>query len=163
MRILRNSLLTGLAGILVGAGIAGGIAAASSIPGPGGLISGCRNTSTGALRVINGAKKTCAVNEKPLDWYQGGGASVATTDTFPDTGGTATLNLTTGSYILGGQNDGGGICSPSVSGGSSTNMGEINGGSLTGFVEITASVGQLQWVCPVATTIVAWATPVTVQ
>jgi hypothetical protein len=77
MRILRNSLLTGLAGLLVGAAITGGIAAATSIPGPRGLISACRSTSMGDLRVINASKQSCSSGEKPLDWYQGAAPSVA--------------------------------------------------------------------------------------
>jgi hypothetical protein len=71
----------------------------ASIPDSSGVIHGCRNTSTGALRVINAPKQVCSSSEKALNWNQTGPAgppgpvlSFATAqsqerDTF-DTGGT---------------------------------------------------------------------------
>ena len=54
--------------------IVGGSVAYASIPDSGtGLIHGCYNTTTGALRVIDGATQVCAAStETALDWNQQG-------------------------------------------------------------------------------------------
>jgi hypothetical protein len=45
--------------------------AAATIPGPGGLISGCVKP-TGALKVIDAQTSHCGANDKPLTWNQTG-------------------------------------------------------------------------------------------
>ena len=58
----------------------GGVAAAS-IPSPGGVITSCYNTSTGAVRIVDAATtRACATGEKFLNWNQKGqkGATGAT-------------------------------------------------------------------------------------
>jgi hypothetical protein len=49
----------------------GGIAGAT-IPGTGGVINGCYNTTNGALRVIDTATTTCKQGETPITWNQTG-------------------------------------------------------------------------------------------
>lgn len=53
--------------------VVGGGFAYASIPGPDGVISGCRNKSTGVLRVIDrDAGVRCRASERALDWNQVG-------------------------------------------------------------------------------------------
>jgi hypothetical protein len=60
-----------LGGVTVVALMAGGIAWAT-IPAAGGLISGCYNKTTGALRVIDPSKgQACAGTEAALNWNAG--------------------------------------------------------------------------------------------
>jgi hypothetical protein len=56
---------------IVGALAVGGVAYAT-IPGPGGVISGCYKKSGGALRVIDSSVTNCASNETSLPWNQAG-------------------------------------------------------------------------------------------
>src|SRR5689334_15302437 len=52
--------------------LAGGVAWAA-VPDANGVIHGCRNTSTGALRVIDtAAGQTCTASEAALNWGQRG-------------------------------------------------------------------------------------------
>ncbi|MBV8906557.1 MAG: hypothetical protein JOZ22_23195 [Acidobacteriia bacterium] len=63
--------------LAAGAAIAGliGIAVVNaSIPGPGGVIHGCYNTSNGRLRVIDTATDSCKKDETALAWNQTGPA-----------------------------------------------------------------------------------------
>ena len=58
----------------------GGVAVAS-IPSPGGVITSCYNTSTGAVRIVDAARtRACATGETFLNWNQKGqkGATGAT-------------------------------------------------------------------------------------
>ncbi len=62
--------------IALGAGITmvGGVAIAqAAIPGPGGVISACYNTS-GSVRIIDTAKTRCSRGETAITWNQRGPA-----------------------------------------------------------------------------------------
>jgi hypothetical protein len=67
----RGKLLkVALVATLVGAT---GSAAIAAIPGSGGVISGCRDVKSGALRVIDAeANASCKSTERALDWNQTG-------------------------------------------------------------------------------------------
>jgi hypothetical protein len=53
--------------------IAAAVAATAAIPDANGVIHGCRNTKTGALRVIDTDKgQTCTKDEAALTWNQAG-------------------------------------------------------------------------------------------
>jgi hypothetical protein len=60
--------------ILAAAVIASGVIAYANIPGANGVVSGCRNTSTGDLRVIDAeaGDKCDSRTELPLNWSQTG-------------------------------------------------------------------------------------------
>ena len=62
-----TGIAMGLAALLVGGG-----AALATIPGSGGVISGCYPKSGGPLRVIDASSATCASGELPLNWNQTG-------------------------------------------------------------------------------------------
>jgi hypothetical protein len=69
----------GLRFLLIAAGllVAGGSLAYAAIPDAQGVIHGCRDTSTGDLRVIDtqtrlGVTSRCSVSESPLNWNQTG-------------------------------------------------------------------------------------------
>lgn len=69
MRVLRRGTPL-LVATLIGAAASG--AALASIPGPGGVISGCYSKLTGALRVIDASTQTCAKSQVPISWDQTG-------------------------------------------------------------------------------------------
>jgi hypothetical protein len=53
--------------------LASGAVALAAIPGANGVITGCRDTRTGALRVIDAeAGQTCTAKESALTWNQSG-------------------------------------------------------------------------------------------
>lgn len=53
--------------------IGGGVSAYASIPDSGGVIHGCYQTGTGALRVVDSnVGQTCKANEQGLNWNQTG-------------------------------------------------------------------------------------------
>jgi hypothetical protein len=173
--VLRTALV-GLAGAIVGGLLVGGIAVAS-IPGLNGIIHGCRNVTTGALRVINAPTQACASTERALNWNQAGrvgpaGApSFATTASIPASGqapgmATATLTLGPGGYLLGGS-PGEASCTVSITGGTLADAGTLPGDTFGGLADITAPSGQVQWTCSNfsagSTTVLADAGVVTVQ
>lgn len=62
-----------VASIAVGAAaIAGAGTALASIPDDQGVITGCYNSTSGALRVIDPAKAKCSSSERTLTWNQQG-------------------------------------------------------------------------------------------
>ena len=86
----------------------------ASIPGPGGIINGCRKNSDGSLKVIDSAA-TCGNGYTALDWNQTGpqgpagangvsGYELATRNVAlsPDTNGVFTVSCPTGKQALGG-------------------------------------------------------------
>jgi len=54
-------------GILIAAGLAGGIAWAA-VPGAGAVIDGCYQKNEGNLRVIDTATDSCRPSELPISW-----------------------------------------------------------------------------------------------
>jgi hypothetical protein len=85
--------LLAAAGITAGLLLVGGVAVAS-IPGPTGVINGCRSNSTGLVYVID-SSATCGFNMTPLPWNQTGaqGAPGVTGPAGPS--GTAALHIVT--------------------------------------------------------------------
>ena len=65
-RLLRRSAIT-LAAVVV---VSGSGFAWATIPGPDGVIDGCYNTATGALRIVDGTE--CRAAEQPVSWNQTG-------------------------------------------------------------------------------------------
>jgi hypothetical protein len=61
------ALAVGLVAVLVGGGVA-----LATIPGSGGVISGCYAKSTGSLRVVDASTAQCKGGEVPLTWNQTG-------------------------------------------------------------------------------------------
>ena len=61
------ALAVGLVAVLGGGG-----AALATIPGSGGVISGCYAKSTGSLRVVDASTAQCKGGEVPLTWNQTG-------------------------------------------------------------------------------------------
>ncbi len=60
---------------LVVASLVGGLvsaAALAAIPDASGLIHGCYNTKSGAMKVIDGSTGSCTNKQTALNWYQGG-------------------------------------------------------------------------------------------
>src|SRR3954453_9069260 len=57
------------AGIVLGAAV--GVAVAS-IPDAGGVISGCYNTTSGALRIVDPTRSKCSSSEVGIAWNQHG-------------------------------------------------------------------------------------------
>jgi hypothetical protein len=51
------------------------VTAVASVPDSSGVIHGCRNTTTGDMRVIDDATSSCYSYESPLNWNAGGGLS----------------------------------------------------------------------------------------
>jgi hypothetical protein len=66
-RALLGALTAGVAVL-----VAGGGAALATIPGDGGVVSGCYAKSTGALRVIDDSTTQCKDGEMALTWNQTG-------------------------------------------------------------------------------------------
>ena len=80
MRLFRSRLFTACVASAAAALVVGGIAWAQ-IPATNGVITGCYNNKSGALRVIDTSKTTCvAKTETQLEWNQQGvaGATGAT-------------------------------------------------------------------------------------
>lgn len=67
----RRPLRWAVAGGVAGAVLVGGVAFAS-IPDSSGVIHGCYDKSSGALRVIDSSVTTCGTNETALTWNQQG-------------------------------------------------------------------------------------------
>jgi hypothetical protein len=91
----RTSRSIGLrAGIAIGTaigliGLVMGVAVAS-IPASNGAITGCYNTTSGALRVIDYPAKRCVSGERLLRWNQVGPSNVAAMRGTPCTAGSGT-------------------------------------------------------------------------
>ena len=66
MRRTRVLLTFGLAALIA---VGGGIAIAA-VPGADGVLTGCFDKRTGALRIIDVAKQTCRQAETRLTWNQ---------------------------------------------------------------------------------------------
>jgi hypothetical protein len=73
MQTRRILITAGIAALVLGGGTAA-FAATASIPGPGGVISGCYVKSGGVLRVIDSSVTTCKKDETSLNWNQTGPA-----------------------------------------------------------------------------------------
>ena len=56
-----------VAGVVFGAVLGGATLAQAVIP-DGNSIKGCRNTTSGVLRVINSSGQKCQAGETPLNW-----------------------------------------------------------------------------------------------
>jgi hypothetical protein len=70
LRLTRRRVALLVVGLLL---VAGGGVAYATIPGASGIISGCYDTKTGDLRVIDAeAGETCEGKESSLDWNQTG-------------------------------------------------------------------------------------------
>jgi len=69
-RLGRTTLAAFVAGFAVL--IVGGGVALATIPSSGGVINGCYNKTSGALRVIDPAAATCSNGESSLNWNQTG-------------------------------------------------------------------------------------------
>lgn len=70
-----------------------GAVAFASIPSSSGVISSCRLTLTGVIRVIDTASQSCIIGETALNWTQSGGARLVTGDVetvVTDSGGVIT-------------------------------------------------------------------------
>lgn len=115
-------VILGLSAAIV---LATGTAALASIPGPGGVISGCRQTTSGRLRVIDSqAGQTCRSSEEALNWNQSGpagppgppgpqGPAGGSSNVYTASGGDAvnpanytvitTLNLPPGKFLITGK------------------------------------------------------------
>jgi hypothetical protein len=61
-----------LVALVVGLGVTAGGIAYASIPDSNGLIQGCYQKTSGALRVIDTGGKGCTGSEKPLSWGRTG-------------------------------------------------------------------------------------------
>jgi len=70
MRVRAKGRLAVLA-LVAGAAAVAGIAFASVIPGPDGVIHGCYKASGRALRVV-GPNEGCGSRERPIEWNQTG-------------------------------------------------------------------------------------------
>src|SRR5260370_5429639 len=70
-RLARNSAVALVALMFVGGGALVVAGAGGLIPDPSGVIHGCYDTTTGAMRVVPSAIN-CAVTETPLAWNQAG-------------------------------------------------------------------------------------------
>ena len=73
---LRQHMTFANVGVIVALVLAGSGFAVAAIPGPGGVIKGCFNKRTGALRVLD-AKKRCTRSEKAIAWNQQGKPGVS--------------------------------------------------------------------------------------
>ena len=79
----------------------------ATIPGSGGIIQGCYATSSGDLRIIDGAIDACRANETAISWSQSGivGYELMSTQTVvvPYNASVVTrANYTPGKRVLGG-------------------------------------------------------------
>ena len=70
-KLARRKRLAGIAVALV-ALLVGGGAALATIPGNGGVISGCYQKNSGALRVIDPTQTSCSTGEQALNFNQTG-------------------------------------------------------------------------------------------
>lgn len=112
----RRGLWLLAAMVLGGLALAGGIAYAT-IPDSSGIIHGCRNNGSGALRVIDSASQSCTSAETPLNWVQSaafeafgglfGGTTTnpieITSTSFASPTHVLTLHLGEGAYVLAAQ------------------------------------------------------------
>ena len=69
---MRRQLLSAVAGALITATLAGGIAWAA-VPAAEGQINGCYQKNEGQLRVIDPGADACQPSEIPIAWSQAGG------------------------------------------------------------------------------------------
>jgi hypothetical protein len=81
-----NRLVPIAVGVAVLIGI-GGVAAAS-IPGTGGVLTGCVQKSSGQVRIIDTAKTSCSTTEQTVTWNQQGQPGTNGTNGAPGTNGT---------------------------------------------------------------------------
>jgi len=75
MKVLQSRFFTACVASLVTAMVVGGIAWAQ-IPATNGVITGCYDNKTGALRVIDASKTKCAGGTTELQWNQKGAQGV---------------------------------------------------------------------------------------
>jgi hypothetical protein len=79
---MRRTVILAAAAVVIVLTVA--VAAVASIPDNRGVIHGCRDIKTGALRVIDtDAGQTCTKNEAPLNWSQGTWIPVRVTVAIP--------------------------------------------------------------------------------
>ena len=107
---MQARLPRGGAAVLVGVGVLlAAVGAYASIPGPDGVIHGCRHKSSGALRVIDSEATCNGSTELALDWSAAGTPSPSTAYVDSDehetlsTSGETTLvsvQVPTGSYTI---------------------------------------------------------------
>jgi hypothetical protein len=161
----RNRLQAAAVGAVLVGSLTAGVSYAA-IPDSSGIIHGCYNIKTGALKVIDSAVKAgCPKNTTSLNWNQTGppGApSYATTMTITASGqGTAALSIPLGSYI-GEEWSDGADCVPTVTNGSILNEQDISG-QRTALIQITSATGEVQWMCTGEGMVIAEARTVTTQ
>lgn len=98
--------------------LAGGVAfAVGTIPGSDGVIHGCYNNRTGALRVIDPASTSCADKESPIFWNQEGAPGDDGTD--GTNGIPVSQTCPEGDYVSGIAADGSLTCTSLPGGGTS--------------------------------------------